>query len=189
MTGGVRNKDTLTLWPYKIHRGTERLRFVRRCMFLLFLQHSPHLGSPVDPLELRLSSPGSFWNLLHDWNRPDFLSKAMSTMKLTSHKEFIYSVTFARCHTQTRSHSGINSLMYVRHGLPHIFNMSVSLHTFNSLTSKPLIVSALHIRLSHTSMLALPARLKQKVHNLKNLTFVIKYIQKVLKVPSCQLAC
>lgn len=63
----------------------------------------------------------------------NFLSKAMSTMKLASQKEFIYSVTFAGRHTQTRSHSGINSLMYIRHGLPHIFNMSVSLHIFNSL--------------------------------------------------------
>lgn len=49
----------------------------------------------------------------------NFLSKAVSTMKLAT--EFIYSVTFARRHSDQKF-SG------VRHGLPHIFNMSLYTH-------------------------------------------------------------
>lgn len=107
------------------------------------------------------------------------------------HREFIYSVTFARRHTHTRSHSGINSLMYIyiRHGLPHILNMSVSLHIFNSLKIMPLISSALHIKLSHTSMLSFACQAEVESSQLEESGFCHKVHLKSLKVPTCQLAC
>lgn len=134
-----------------------------------------------------------FWQLLnlrHDWDAQwKFPVQSNECIKLASQKEFIYSVTFARHHTRTRSHSGINSLMYIRHGLPHIFNMSVSLHIFNSLTIIPLISSALHIKLSHTSMLSLACQAEVESSKLEESGFCCKVHLRSLKVPSCQSAC
>lgn len=77
--------------------------------------------------------------------------------------------------------------MYVRHGLPHIVNMSVSLHTFSSLTFMPLISSALHIK-SHTSRLSLACQAKVESSQLEESDFCHKVHLKNFKVPSCQLA-
>lgn len=92
----------------------------KSCVFTVSLAF-PHWGSPVEPLELRLSSPGSLWNLLHDWDRPREFPVQSNEYYEAGLTEFIYSVTFARRHSDQKF-SG------VRHGLPHIFNMSLYTH-------------------------------------------------------------
>lgn len=70
----------------------------KSCVFTVSLAF-PHWGSPVEPLELRLSSPGSFQNLLHDWDRPREFPVQSNEYYEVGLTEFIYSVTFARRHT------------------------------------------------------------------------------------------
>lgn len=117
----------------------------KSCVFTVSLAF-PHWGSPVEPLELRLSSPGSLWNLLHDWDRPKEFPVQSNEYYEVGHRVYLQCNL---CQTSFRPEifwCKAWTAPYIQH---------VSLHTFNNLTFMPLISSALHIKLSHTYMLSL----------------------------------
>ena len=107
-------------------------------------------------------------------------------MKLAWHKEFIYSVTFARRHTQTRSHSGTNSLMYEKDELPHMFSLST--HISQSHVYAFNIKCFTYKVVLHIYALGLACQAEVESSQFEESDFCHKVHLKRLKVPSCQLA-
>lgn len=164
----MRYQNTLTLWPYKIHWGTQRLWFVKVVCFYCFFS-IPTLGFSCGASGVKTELSWQCLELSAWLGQTKGISCPSNEYYEVGLTEFIYSVTFARRHTQTRNQFSDVCKAWTA---PHI--QHVSLNIFNNLSFMPLISSALHIKLSHTYMLSLACQAEVESSQLEESDFCHK---------------
>lgn len=142
----MKYQNTLTLWPYKVHWGTQCLQSVKVVCFYCFFS-IPTLGFSCAASGVKTELSWQFMELTA-WLGQTKGTSCPKQWVLWSWPHRVY-LQCNLCQTSLRSEifwCKAWTAPYIQH---------VSLHTFNNLTFMPLISSALHIKLSHTYMLSL----------------------------------